>query len=387
MSSVAIVGAGPSGLYAAQCLLAAGDKGDISELTIDVYERLDHPFGLLRHGVAPDHMSFARVQEALQAVLDDERVTFHGSQTLGETITRKSLTKDHDAVIYAVGAPIDTSIGIPGEDLPGSFGSGHLVKWYTGHPEAQEVSLDDVDSAAVVGVGNVALDIARLLSAPPGYLKGTHAPESAQAVLNKNHIKDVYVFGRRGPQMAAFTTKEVRELGHFDDVAVVIEGVNVATFPQLLAEAEDRRVQNNLKEMMKLAERTVENPRCTVHLRFWTKPVRANGTDKLESVIVEGTSLQDGRVVGNGVTDEVPVQLLVAAIGYRGLKLADIPHDEQRGVIPNDEGRMLTEVGGEIAPGEFVCGWCKRGATGIIGTAKSDANETVGHLVEYLKTK
>lgn len=386
---VAIVGAGPSGLYAAKALLDGADRHDIA-ITIDIFDRLDVPFGLLRFGVAPDHLAYTRVEETLAATLADDRVTFHPGRQLGHDLDREALRENHDAVIYAVGAPLETRLTAPGADARGCEAGGEIVKWYTGHPDAIDVSLAGVTEAVVVGAGNVALDLARILAAPAGHLAGTKAARLAQAELDAAAIRRVTLLVRRGPQHAAFTTPEFRELAKLDDVALVLHGVSRAELAAIAADAAetkaDRRIRNNLKA---IAELTVDAApaaaRCVVDLRFFARPVEVKvEAGAVSGVVVERTEFCDGKLVGTGELTDVPAQLVLAAIGYRGIAIPGLPFDPGSATLPTVEGRLLAEPGGAVCVGEYAVGWSKYGATGIIGTAKSDSTATAARVIEDL---
>lgn len=379
MTRVAIIGAGPSGLFCAKDLL------ENSDASIDIYERLEQPFGLLRFGVAPDHTTFNKIQDMLGEVLKNERVTFMPGKKLGVDMTRAALVKDYDAVVYAVGAPADWTLEVPGENLVGSTPAADFTRWYNGHPECRDFDLSDVTSAVVVGLGNVAMDACRLLAAPAGHLEGTKASETAQKALD-GHISQVWVLGRRGPQHAAFTTPELRELTKLDGVQVKLMGTTVEDLQHELELTEDKRIKQNLKVMIDIMNaEPVADPRCTLTIHFWCKPAEVKGTEKVEAVVAEHTQLIDGRVKGTGETFEIPAQFIVAALGSYGIPVEGLPQDEQKRTISNADGKLLEN--GEIAPGEFVTGWARRGATGIIGNAKSDAFEVAGLVREHLATK
>lgn len=375
MNRVAIIGAGPSGLYCAKTMLEGGVEH------IDVLERLEMPFGLLRFGVAPDHTTFKRIEDLLQEVLDDERITFKPNTTLGKDITREQLRKDYDAVVYATGAPVDWTLEIAGDDLPGSVPAGDFTRWYNGHPDRQPFTMKGIKEALVVGIGNVAMDAARILAAPAGHLEGTKAHPEAVADLNAGAVEHVTIMARRGPQHAAATTAELKEFGHLDGVYVEVLGTTAEELASLMESETDRRVKSNLKTL--LAYMTAEKPaaiRCTVTIHFWARPVQVEGEGKVERVICETTHLVDGRVKGTGENFELPAQFVVAALGQYGAPIEGLPCE--KGIICNDGGKMTEN--GSCCDGEFVTGWARRGATGIIGAAKNDATE-VGHLVlQYL---
>ncbi len=370
---VAIVGAGPSGLFAAQHLTATG------EVAVDIYDRLPTPYGLLRYGVAPDHTSIKSVANALARVFDGGMVRFLGLVHFGRDITREELLSAYDAVIYAVGANEDMHMGIPGEGAVGSGSAREFVAWYSGHPDASPQSLAGVRGAATIGVGNVAVDVARILLKEPLALDETDMPEDVLAELWRGNVSDVWVVGRRGPQHASFTTTELRELCTLPEVQVVIdpavlEGIDESTL--------DRRTRGNLTVLRDAARREVPDPRARLHFAFWRRPVGILG-DPVTGLVIERTALDgDGRLVGTGDTEQIDVQLVLRAIGYRAVRLPGIPFDERHGVIPSAAGRVVD--GDRPCPREYVVGWIKRGPIGVIGTNKSDARETVEALLSDL---
>ncbi|WP_051992239.1 NAD(P)-binding protein [Mobilicoccus pelagius] len=374
---VAVVGAGPSGLFAAQALLGQEDV----PVEVDVFDRLPTPFGLVRYGVAPDHQSIKSVAQALARVFDSPRLRFRGLVQFGEDVTREEFLAAYDAVIYAAGASEDTRMNVPGESLPGSRSAREFVAWYSGHPDATPQDLRGVTSAVAVGVGNVAADVARILTRDPAELERTDMPQSVLDVLAAHTVGDVWVVGRRGPHHASFTTKELRELCSLDGVQITVdagafEGIDDADL--------DRRTRANVDVLAEAAARVVPESRCRLHFLFWRRPVAIEGEDRVHGVVLERTALDDaGRVVGTGETSTLDAQLVLRAIGYRGVPLPGVPFDLERGVIPNREGRVTTEDG-DVLPREYVVGWIKRGPLGVIGTNKSDAAETVRLLLDDL---
>lgn len=370
---VAIVGAGPSGLFAAQFLTARDD------VEVDIFDRLPTPYGLLRYGVAPDHTSIKSVANALARVFDNPRVRFLGLVDFGRDVTRAELLAGYDAVVYAVGASEDLRMGVPREHAAGSGSAREFVAWYSGHPDAQPHSLDGVRQVATVGVGNVAVDVARILVKEPLALETTDMPEDVLAELRRAQVDEVYVIGRRGPQHASFTTTELRELCGTPGVQVIVEpsvcdGIDETGL--------DRRTRTNLAVLRQAATTVVPRPRARLHLLFWRRPVELLG-DPVTGLVVERTALDaGGRVVGTGETETLPVQAVLRAIGYRSVPLPGVPFDEATGVIPSEHGRVL--AGDRVASREYVVGWIKRGPVGVIGTNKSDARETVEHLLADL---
>ncbi len=375
---VAVVGAGPSGLFAAQALT----RQDRVPVDVDLFDRLPTPYGLLRYGVAPDHPSIKSVANALVKVFDSDGIRFRGSVRFGEDVTREELLAAYDAVIYAVGASEDTRMGVPGEDLPGSYSARTFVEWYSGHPDAQQYDLAGVTGAAAIGVGNVAVDVARILAKKPETLDVTDMPITVLDELRRHEITDVWMVARRGPQHAAFTTKELRELVEVPGVAV---DINTESLEGIDETSLDRRAKANVDVLKGLTTHHVDDPHCRLHLLFWRRPVSVQGEGAVSGLTLEKTFLdENGWVKGTGETETIPVNLVLRSIGYRGTPLVDLPFDAKRAVITNVDGRVCQEDG-TIVPREYVVGWAKRGATGVIGTNKSDASQTVDKLIEDLE--
>ncbi len=372
-----MVGAGPSGLFAAQALL----NNAPFEVAIDLFDRLPTPFGLLRYGVAPDHESIKGIAGVLARILDDERVRFRGLVELGRDVTVDELTAAYDAVVYAAGASEDRHMDIPGEGLPGSRSAREFVAWYCGHPDATAQSLAGVRTAVIAGVGNVAVDVARILLKPAADLAVTDMPEPVLDELAAADIGDVWVIGRRGPEHASFTTTELRELVNTPGVEVSVAGVDLAGIDDAVL---DRRTRANVAALTDADHRTTLDARARLHFLFWHRPVRLEGDERLERVVVERTDAAGpGRVDGTGDFSSIGAQLMLRAIGYRGIPLPGVPFDAATGRIPNLEGRVIDEAGG-VKPGEYAVGWIKRGPIGVIGTNKADAAETVAHLIADL---
>lgn len=373
---IAIIGSGPSGLFAAQALA----NQDRLPVEISLYDRLPTPFGLLRYGVAPDHESIRSVAQALSKVFHTPSITFNGLVEFGQDITRAELLAAYDGVIYAAGAQQDMKLNIPGEVLPGSHSARELVAWYGGHPDARRFTLEGVEGVGIVGVGNVGVDVARILLKHPADLEWTDMPQHVIEQLHASSVRDVYLCGRGGPEDATFTTRELRELLTIDDVQVTI---NDDAFLRRDALELDRRRRNNLDAIRTAVARHVENPRAHLHLCFWYRSHAMLGGDAVEALQVEQTRPSNGRLVGTGRIQTFPVQLVLRSIGYRSIPLPGVPFDAERCIIPHDEGRVL-DLNGVRQPGEYVTGWIKRGPIGVVGTNKPDAAETVSHLVEEL---
>ncbi len=374
---IAVVGAGPSGLFAAQALAAQ----DQVPVTVDLFDRLPTPYGLLRYGVAPDHTNIKAVAAALAKTFEHDSVRFVGNVELGTNVTRQELLDAYDAVVYAVGASEDMQLGVPGEHLPGSRSAREFVAWYSAHPDAAHQPLEGIRGVAAIGVGNVAVDVARIFAKEGAALRPTDMPDPVLDELDRHTVTDIWLVARRGPQHAAFTTVELRELLSTPGLRVTVEDGVLDGIPE---EGLDRRVKANLAVLREAAAREVPQPRRTLHFRFWRRPVALEGEGRVECLVLERTELDaDGRVVGTGELERLPVQLVLRSIGYRSIPLPDVPFDPARGVVPNVEGRVC-DTTGAVLPREYVVGWIKRGPTGVIGTNKSDAAQTVRHLVADL---
>lgn len=376
---IAVIGAGPSGVYAADALT----KQDDVSLTVDVLDRLPTPYGLVRYGVAPDHHSIKRTQTTFQQVLERPGVRFLGGIDLGGDVTREDLLRHYDAVIYATGASIDRRLEIPGEDLPGMGSATAFVSWYSGHPDARQPFDLDAEGVAVVGVGNVAVDVVRIIAKRPEDLLDTDLPEHVLDVLRASKVRDIYLLGRRGPEHAKFTTKELRELGELPAAEALVHPNDLAHLTE--DQDYDKLTRSNLKVLRSWAaeEPCGDKERC-LHVRFWCRPVEAVGAERVEGLIVERTTLDpEGRVVGTGEVETLPVQLVLRAVGYRSVPIPGVPFDDRSGVVRHVGGRVVDDAGATV-PQEYVAGWLKRGPTGVIGTNKGDAAETARAVLEDL---
>jgi ferredoxin/flavodoxin---NADP+ reductase len=378
---VAVIGSGPSGIYAADALIGQQDV----PVEVDVIDRLPVPFGLVRYGVAPDHLSIRSVRDTLDKVLDKPGVRFLGNVRVGEDVSMADLHAHYDAVILTYGASRDRRLGVPGEDLAGSVAATDFVAWYCGHPDADrdlfETLVPTATGVVVVGVGNVAIDVTRVLAKTVAELEHTDMPQHVFDTLATSHITDIHVLGRRGPAQAAFTTKELRELGELADADVV---VNAADFDLDPASAElaasDKAVARNVEVMRSWVDRPLTGRSRRVHLHFFARPVELKGDGHVETVVVERTELTpEGGAAGTGEFYDLAANVVVRSVGYRGTALDEVPFDSSRNVIPHVDGRVQRD--GEPVPGEYVAGWIKRGPTGIIGTNKKDATATVASLL------
>jgi ferredoxin--NADP+ reductase len=367
---VAVVGSGPAGIYAAAALTAR------EETAVDVIDRLPTPFGLVRYGVAPDHEKMKSVAVALRKVLEHERVRFLGNIELGADVTVEDLHRHYDAVVIANGAAVDRRLAIDGEDLPGSFSATEFVAWYSGHPDtALDKFALTAKAVVVIGVGNVAVDVARVLLKTADELKATDIPDHVLAVLSHSHVQDVTIIGRRSPAYAKFTTKELRELGELANTDVIVQPeelvLDEAAEAQLASSAIARR---NLDVLRAWSERAPQGRPRRLHLRFGLRPAAICGNAFVTGM--KFTQSQPGTVP----PVHLPADMVLRSVGYRGVPIPGLPFDEERGVIPNAAGRVLR--GGAVVPGEYVAGWIKRGPSGVIGTNKHDATETVHSLLE-----
>ncbi|HSK32556.1 MAG TPA: FAD-dependent oxidoreductase [Propionicimonas sp.] len=386
---VAIVGAGPAGLYAAAALVA--DPG----VRVDIFDRLPTPFGLLRYGVAPDHASIKAVATTLARVFESDRVRFLGLVEFGRDVTAAELVAAYDAVIYAVGAADDRHLGIPGEDLPGSRSARQFVAWYSGHPDAEPQPMAGVRDAVVIGVGNVAVDVARILLKEPAALSATDMPDAVLAALREADIQRVWLVGRRGPEHATFTTPELRELLETPGIGITLTGCDLDAIDDTVLE---RHARANVAAIARAVAASPATADRWLHLLFWHRPAALDGEGRVQAVRFEPTvpaavpeeSVSPTERHEGGVLSlskgpiTVPADLVLRSIGYRGVPLPGVPYDEGR--IPNLEGRVL-ELDGSARPGEYAVGWIKRGPVGLIGSNKKDAAETVAHLLEDLATQ
>ncbi|MGK4584349.1 FAD-dependent oxidoreductase [Kitasatospora sp. HPMI-4] len=384
---VAVVGSGPAGLYTAEAMVKQA-AADGVEVEVDVLDRLPTPYGLVRYGVAPDHPSIRSIADYLRRVLELPRVRFLGGLCFGRDVTREMLLACYDAVVYATGAPLDKRLRVPGEDLPGSAAAADFVRWYCGHPDSDPAMFElDAEAVAVIGAGNVALDVARILAKPAAEFGATDVPEPVLAALAASRVREVHIISRRGPAQARFTPKELRELGEAPGFEVTVDPAQTdldrfdpTGESSALAES-DRRVRGNLAVIREWAGREPRECPRRVSVRFWERPVEIIGTDRVTALRVERTRPEAaGRVAGTGEFTELPVQLVLRSVGYQSVPLPGVPFDERRAVVPNAEGRVLGADGTPLA-GEYVSGWLKRGATGVIGSNKSDAAQTVRALL------
>lgn len=382
MLQIAVVGSGPSGVYAAQGLV---QQDRVPDVRVDVLDRLPCPYGLVRYGVAPDHEKIKSLQQNLRAVLEDDRVRFLGGvEACSAALPAARLLELYDAVVYCVGAAADRRMGIPGEDLPGSFSATEFVSWYSAHPDTvADGFLPGTRSAIVIGVGNVAVDVTRILARDVTELHPTDLPEQALAALGESRVEEIHMVGRRGPSQARFTTKELRELGGLRDTEVLVDPAELALDPAVadpsgLSSAQRR----NIDVLRSWAERPARGLPRRIRLRFFLRPVELReeagrvGGVRFERTLPDG----EGAVRGTGRFEDIAGELVLRSVGYRGVPLPGLPFDAERGTVPHAAGRVLRE--GVVSPGEYVAGWIKRGPTGVIGTNRPCAKETVLSLLD-----
>ena len=386
---VAIVGAGPAGAFAADRLLRR--RGDVE---IDFFERLPTPWGLLRNGVAPDHQEIKRLDETFDRETLGRGCRLFGNVEVGVDIDHSDLMRHYSAVIYATGAQTDKSLGIPGEDLPGSWAATEFVAWYNGHPDYRRLEFDlSSKRAVVIGNGNVAADVIRMLMLSPEELGRTDVADHALEALRESSIEEVVVLGRRGPAQAAFTSAELRELGRMDGVELRVDPVDVELDPlsqSWLDEQGTFTARKNVELLREFASMPAPaGAQRRVDLRFLVSPVEIRGAEKVEAVDVRRNEIvqsDDGSLRPRPADEDVETiecGLVLRSVGYRAVPLPGVPFDERSYVLPNERGRVRG-TDGSVLPGVYAVGWIKRGPTGILGTNKRDADETVSCLAEDL---
>ena len=377
---VAIVGTGPAGIYAADILLKHEKAPKVS---IDLFERLPAPYGLVRYGVAPDHPRIKGIVNSLREILDSGKIRLFGNVNYGTDITLDDLKKHYHAVIFATGAMRDAELNIPGIDLPGSYGAADFVSWYDGHPDVPRDWPLDAKEVAVIGNGNVALDVARMLVKRPEDLYPTEVPDNVYQALESSQVTDVHIFGRRSPRHVKFTPLELRELGELKDVDIVLHDED---FSPNVMEPHGSSLSKQLAVIERIfaewRKREVGGASRRLHFHFFAQPLELLGSNVVEALRYRRTEMtSSGEIVETAEIREQEVQAVYRAIGYFGSPLPDIPFDSDRGVIPNESGAVV-DVEGVHLTGVFVTGWIKRGSVGLIGHTKSDAMETIETLFE-----
>jgi ferredoxin--NADP+ reductase len=368
---VAIIGSGPSGFYTADSLL----KSD-RDVQIDIIERLPTPFGLIRGGVAPDHQTTKKVAKAYEKTALNDAVAYFGNVDVGKDVSMDELREIYDAIVLAVGAPTDRRLGIPGDDKAGVFGSADFVGWYNGHPDFADLDPDlNVAAVAVVGVGNVAIDVARVLVKTPAEMAATDIAEHAANAVQSSPLTDVYMLGRRGPIEAKFTNVELREMGKLENCMPIIHPDQL---PDEVtgdwSDRDQRLKERNLATMREFLDVDPTGKGKNVHFEFFANPVEVLGGDRVEGLRVERTKVDGGRAVATGEFFDIECGLVVAAIGYYSTPIEGVPFDNDRGIVVHQDGR--------VGDGVYAVGWIKRGPTGVIGTNKPDGDTAAKQILE-----
>src|SRR6188508_3168409 len=378
---IAVVGSGPAGFYAAEALLADPN------IQVDVFDGLPAPFGLVRYGVAPDHPKIKNIIARYEKTAALPGFAFLGNVTVGRDISVEEMRRFYDAIVFSNGAQTDRRLGIPGEDLPGSYTATEFVAWYNGHPDYQDRAFDlSHECAVVIGQGNVAVDVARILCKTVDELANTDITARALEVLAESKVREVRMIGRRGPVQAAFTPPEMKELGEFGDCDLVVDPAELVLNDASRAELEVlkwREAQKNYDLLQAAASKEPAGKSRRLLIQFYRGPKELVGGPRLDGVVLERNQLSGEpgaqKATGTGITELVPCGVLFRSVGYRGVPLAGVPFDEKGAVIPNVEGRVVQD--GQPVPGLYVAGWIKRGPSGIIGTNKPDSFETVKSLL------
>ncbi len=382
---VAVVGSGPAGFYAAEALLKAEPS-----VLIDLIDRLPTPYGLVRAGVAPDHQKLKNVIKVYERIASTDGVRFVGNVTVGRDVSVEELRRFYDAVILSSGTEADRRLGIPGEDLPGSHTATEFVGWYNGHPDYVNRTFDlSSEVAVVIGQGNVAMDVSRILAKTVDELRETDIAEHALEALAGSRIREIQVIGRRGPVQAKFTPPEIKEIGKLEDCDPILDPADLEPGPACAAELEDSsnvHGRKNLEVMREFAARAPRGRSRRYRMRFFMSPVELRGDGRLEEVVLEKNRLEGEpfrqKARGTGELESQPCGLLFRSVGYHGVSMPGVPFHEAWGVIPNEAGRVVEN--GSPVPGLYVSGWIKRGPSGVIGTNKPDSVETVASLLEDL---
>jgi len=391
---IAVIGSGPAGFYVAGELF----RQQSWSIKVDIFDRLPTPYGLVRGGVAPDHQKIKSVTKIYSRIAENDNFRFFGNVTFGSDIHRSDLLELYDALIYAVGSPSDRSLGIPGEELPGSHSATEFVAWYNGHPDFREHKFNlSAKDLFVIGMGNVALDVARILAKTPEELAKTDIADYALETLFKSQIEDIWLVGRRGPLQAAFTPVEAREFLELDSADVMLEGghLRLDTESQRILETDaSKDTKKNIEILKKISEKNLSNKKKRVHFLFLASPLEILGdgcVEKIRMVRNELVKRDDGSLRPQATGDfmEENAGLIFRSIGYHGNPLVDVPFDHKSGTIPNVCGQIIDEDQEKsLRNREYVAGWIKRGPTGVIGTNKQDAVETVHRMLEtFLQEK
>jgi NADPH-dependent glutamate synthase beta subunit-like oxidoreductase len=367
--SVAVIGSGPAAFYTVAALIDSGD-----DVLIDIIERLPTPYGLIRDGVAPDHQTTKAITKKFEKTALQEQVRFLGNVEVGCDLQLNELRDIYDAVVLCVGAPGDSTLPIPGNDKAGVIGAATFVRWYNGHPDFRDLNPNlNISSAAVIGVGNVAIDISRLLCLSAEELSKTDLPDYAETAIHQSPMTDIHMIGRRGPTDAKFTNVELRELG---EMAECIPQVRAEQLPDGVEgdcpDRDKRLKERNLETLRQYSERSAEEKTKRIHFEFFAAPSEILGNGCVEGFRMERTRVEGGRAVGTGDYFDIPCGLVISAIGYRGAPIAGAPFDDKRGIIPNEDGR--------VEDGLYVAGWIKRGPSGVISTNRPDGVTVAGYI-------
>jgi len=387
---VAIIGSGPSAFYAADYL----QKQSGLVVQVDMIDRLPTPYGLVRGGVAPDHPKIKTVTKVYERTAQAPGFRFFGNVEYGKDLSHEELTAHYHAIIFAVGSASDRRMGIPGEDLAGSFPATEFVGWYNGHPDYRDLKFDlSHERVAVVGNGNVAMDVTRILASSYEELVVTDIADYALEALRESKVTDIYMLGRRGPAQAAFTNPELKEFGELAEAECVVRAEDVeldSLSNQYILSGEDRNAERNLQTLMRYSIQGNLGKKKRIHMRFLVSPVRLIGTDAVEAVEIVHNELYqaDDGTLRPRATDRKeiqPIELIFRSIGYKGLPVPGVPFDSKAAVIPNEHGRIIDPANPQSVKGEYAVGWIKRGPTGIIGTNKPDAQESVDQLLADLQ--
>ena len=371
--SVAIIGSGPAGFYAAEALL----KSDAA-CEVDIIERLPTPFGLIRGGVAPDHQTTKKVASSFEKTALKDHVAYFGNVEVGRDVSLDELRRLYDAVVLATGSPFDRPPGLPGEDKKGVIGAAAFVGWYNGHPDFYDLNPNlNVTATAVIGVGNVAIDVARVLVKTDAEMTSSDIPEYAAQAIRQSPIADVYMFGRRGPNDAKFTNVELREMGRLENC---VPQIDEAQLPDRvegeMSDRDHRLKEKNLATLNEFVPRQPDEKPKRVHFRFYAAPVEILGGEAVEGLRLERTRVVEGRAVGTGEYVDVPCGLVVPAIGYRSEPIEGVVFDEKQGIVANTDGR--------VSEGVYAVGWVMRGPTGVIATNRPDGVAVARHICDDL---
>lgn len=385
---VAIIGSGPSGFYAADALF----KQTKYHVEVDMFDRLPTPYGLVRGGVAPDHQPIKAVTKTYEKIAADPRFRFYGYVEFGTDLTLTDLQRYYHQIIYAVGAQTDKRLGVPGEDLPGSHAATEFVAWYNGHPDYRDLKFDlSAERVAVIGNGNVAMDVVRILASSVEELGRTDIADYALDALRHSKVREIYMVGRRGPAQAAFTHKELKEFGELEEADIIVDSIEGVPDALSFSAKLDQDAQRNIKTLADYIARPPAGKPRKIIMRFLVSPTELTGNGCVEQMTLVKNQLvagADGSIKAKATdqTETLPVGLVFRSIGYTGVSLPDVPFDSKAGVIPNAAGRVLTAPGGTPLQGQYVAGWIKRGASGVIGDNRKDAIETIEKALEDVPT-